>query len=93
MHLPKQREALFRRLAASVVPGGTLLIVHHPSDLRTVLHSPMAELFFTASEVAASLDSLAWEIVVDEALERSTIDPGGHAVTIHDALLRALRRD
>ena len=36
MHLPKdQRELLHRRLAASVAPGGTLLVVgHHPSDLR-----------------------------------------------------------
>ncbi len=93
MHLPKEpREALFHRLAASVTPGGTLLIVgHHPSDLQTnVPHGPMPELFFNASEVAASLDSHEWEIVVAAVLERSTTDPGGHT---HDTVLRARRRD
>ncbi|MBA3424562.1 MAG: class I SAM-dependent methyltransferase [Chloroflexi bacterium] len=95
MHLPKEpREALFRRLAASVAPGGTLLIVgHHPSDLQTTARRPpMPELFFTASEVAASLDPHAWEIVVDAAPERSTTDPQGHTILIHDAVLRARRR-
>ena len=96
MHLPKEpRETLFRRLATSVAPGGTLLIVgHHPSDLQTTAHRPpMPEIFFTASEVAASLDPHAWEIVVDATPGRSTTDPGGHTLTIHDAVLRALRRD
>lgn len=96
MHLPTgPREEVFARLATAVAPGGTLLIVgHHPSDLQTTVPRPSRpELFFTASEVAASLDSHAWEIVVAAALERSTTDPGGHTVTIHDAVLRARRRD
>lgn len=96
MHLPTgTREEVFARLAEAVAPGGTLLIVgHHPSDLQTTIPRPaMPELFFTASEVAASLDSHAWEIVVDAAPERSTTDPEGHTVMIHDAVLRARRRD
>jgi SAM-dependent methyltransferase len=95
MHLPKDpREALFRRLAASVSPGGTLLIVgHHPSDLQTTVPRPPApELFFTAADVAAMLDPHEWETIVSEARARPTLDPDGRTVTIHDAVLRGQRQ-
>ena len=90
LHLPKEpRESLFRRLVASVSPGGTLLIVgHHPSDLQSTVPSEMAALRFTASEVAALLDPQAWEIVVEASIERPAVDTGGHT---HDAVLRARR--
>ena len=94
MHLPKNpREALFRRLAASVSPGGTLLIVgHHPSDLQTSIARPPApELFFTAPEVAAMLDPHEWAITVSAARARTALDSEGRTVTIHDAVLRAQR--
>jgi SAM-dependent methyltransferase len=96
MHPPKdQRDALFHRLAASVSPGGSLLIVgHHPSDLQTTIpRPPTPELFFTASDVAASLDRHGWDIVVCEARARPTLDPEGRTITIHDAVLRAQRRE
>ncbi len=95
MHLPTvQREALHRRLAASVRPGGTLLIVgHDPSDLQTNVPRPsMPELFVTASEIAASLAPKEWVILVAEARARQTLDPDGHPVTIHDAVVRAQRK-
>lgn len=95
MHLPPQpRDALFGRLAEGVAPGGTLLIVgHHPSDLQTsVAHGAMAELRYTASQVAGLLDRAEWEILVEAAPERSVPDPAGEIVTIHDAVLRARRR-
>ena len=96
MQLPTpQRELLHRGLAASVAPGGILLIVgHHPSDLRTTARRPrLPELFFTAQEVAATLDALdtEWEIVADEARGRSTSDPEGRTVTIRDTVLKARR--
>ena len=95
IHLPKDsREALFPRLAASVSPGGTLLIVgHHPSDLQTTVpRPPLPGLFWTASDIAAMLDPDEWAIIVSEARPRSTLDPDGRTVTIHDAVLRAQRR-
>ena len=95
MHLPKDpREALFRRLVASVSPGGTLLIVgHHPSDLQTTIARPPApELFFTASDVAATLDPHEWDTIVSAARARSALDSDGRTVTIHDAVLRAQRQ-
>ncbi len=93
LHLPQEpREALFRRLAASVAPGGTLLIVgHHPSDLQTIPRPLPPEIFFTAADVAALLDPHGWEIVVAAARARPATDPAGRAVTIHDAVLRARR--
>jgi SAM-dependent methyltransferase len=94
LHLPKApREALFRRLAASVAPGGSLLIVgHHPSDLAVIPRPWIPDLFFTADDVAALLDPQEWDIEVSEARGRGATDPEGRAVTIHDAVLRARRR-
>ena len=95
MHLPKvPREALFGRLAASVAPGGSLLIVaHHPSDLQTTARRPpRPEMFFTAADVAASLDPGEWDTAVSEARARPSIDPDGRSITIHDAVLRAVRK-
>jgi SAM-dependent methyltransferase len=96
MHLPRApRELLFRRLAASVKPHGTLLIVgHHPSDLQTTVpRPPTPELFYTAAEVAALLEPDDWDIVVEASRERATTDPAGRTVTIHDVVLRARRRE
>jgi SAM-dependent methyltransferase len=95
MQLPAAlREALFARLAGTVAPGGTLLIVgHDPSDLQTTIHRPpMPEMFYTADEVAGSLDPEQWEIVVAEARPRPATDPEGQEITIHDAVLRARKR-
>ena len=96
LHLPKkEREPLHRRLAESVRPGGTLLVVgHHPSDLQTSVPRPtLPGLFFTASEVASALAAGEWVTLVDEARARQTLDPDGRPTTIHDAVLRAQRRN
>jgi SAM-dependent methyltransferase len=87
------REPVFARLAAAVSPGGTLLIVgHHPSDMHTTMpRPPEPDLFFTAEELAESLDPEWWEVVVAESRPRPTKDPDGREVTIHDAVLRARR--
>ncbi|MFC7722859.1 class I SAM-dependent methyltransferase [Nonomuraea recticatena] len=94
VHLAASREALFGRLAASVAPGGTLLIVgHHPSDPHTThSHGPSPAVHFTAEEVAADLDPGLWDIAVAEARSRSATAPDGHKMTMHDAVVRARRR-
>jgi SAM-dependent methyltransferase len=95
VHLPPdQRSGLHRRLAESVVPGGTLLIVNHdPSDLLTsVGRPPWPEYFATATEVAETLPPTEWEIVVAEARPRSGTDADGRTVEIHDAVTKARRR-
>jgi SAM-dependent methyltransferase len=94
-HFPRVlREPLYAHLAASVSPAGTLLIVaHHPWDLRTTMPRPQEpDLFFTAEELAGSLDAHEWDILVADARPRSAIHPEGREITIHDAVLRARRR-
>lgn len=94
MHLPRPDiEALHRQLAAAVRPGGSLLIVgHHPLDMQSSVPRPdRPELFYTAEEVAASLDQDDWDILVADALARETVDPDGQPATIHDAVLHARR--
>ena len=94
LHLPApQRDGVYSRLAASVAPGGTLLIVgHHPSDLDTSVRRPSTPgLLFTAEEIAARLDPHEWEIVTCTARPRATKDSEGAPVTVQDAVLRARR--
>lgn len=93
MHLPKdEREPLFTRLAAAVVPGGTLLIVgHHPTDMESGAHRPpRPDLFYTAEEIALLLDPEQWEIETESRERVQTHD--GEALTIHDAVLSARRK-
>jgi SAM-dependent methyltransferase len=93
MQLPaRAREALHRRLAAAVRPGGTLLIVgHHPSDLDTTARRlKIPDTLFTAEQAAAVLDPNEWTITTS-APARPATDPEGRPITIHDAVLRALR--
>jgi SAM-dependent methyltransferase len=90
---PEPRTRLFAAIAASVLAGGTLLVVgHHPSDLATgVPRPPMPELFYTSDEVAGLLDD-AWMVDVSQARPRQATTPDGIEVTIHDAVLVATRR-
>jgi SAM-dependent methyltransferase len=95
MHLPGPELAdLHRRLAASVRPGGTLLVVgHHPSDLHTSMGRPdRAELLFTAEAVGQRLDTEGWELIRADSLSREAVDPEGRTVTVQDAVLVARRR-
>ena len=86
--------ALVGRLGAAVTPGGTLLVVgHHPRDLETRAGRPEApDLMSTAEELADVLDPQQWDVVLAEARARSATDPDGREITLHDAVLRALRR-
>ncbi|QQZ13688.1 MULTISPECIES: hypothetical protein [Rhodococcus] len=88
------REALHRRLAGAVRPGGRLLVVgHHPSDLETSVGRPnVPDMLFTPEQVAAVLDAAEWEILVSAAPSREARDPEGRPVTVHDTVLHAVRR-
>jgi SAM-dependent methyltransferase len=94
MHLPKvERDVLFRSLADLVAPGGSLLIVgHHPSDLDVPVNRPKEpDLFYTATEVAGLLQPGQWQVVVEAAYPRPAKGRDGQPVTVHDAVLHALR--
>jgi SAM-dependent methyltransferase len=94
MQLPQhERDAMYGALAAAVRPGGTLLIgAHHPSDLHATIRRPnVAEMFFTAEEVAAGLDDQQWQILVAETRPRTAVNHEGANATVHDTVLRAVR--
>jgi SAM-dependent methyltransferase len=95
MHLPPEpRASLFRRLAASVRAGGTLLIVAHDfSDTQIHGLRPHGddELFYTAGAVAATLDPDRWEVIHAAAVPRTATHPDGHPMEVHDAVLNARR--
>lgn len=96
LHLPpEERARALSRLAESVAPGGSLLVVsHHPLDLEVPgLRPNVPELFYTAAELAALLEPARWEILVEAARERSASGPAGEPVTVRDAVLHARRRD
>jgi thioredoxin reductase/SAM-dependent methyltransferase len=95
MHLHgDERRKLFAQLASAVARGGTLLIVGHDnSDLATAARRPHApDMFFTAEEVASSLDPGDWEVVVAEARPRAAHAHEGDVATVHDAVVVARRR-
>ena len=92
VHPSTSNDALFRRLAAAVAPGGTLLVVgHQPSDEAGHPHAPAPESHITADEVAALLEPGEWDIDVAEARVRHTMRHG-EEITLHDAVLRARKR-
>jgi SAM-dependent methyltransferase len=93
MHLPTaDREPLFARLADAVAPGGTLLIVGHVMNGLHVSADRPADMFFTADEIAKSLDATQWEIVVAEERTRPPHSHEGEVIHVSDAVLRARRR-
>jgi len=94
MHLPRAaQQAVQRRLAGAVRPGGTLLVVgHHPDDIHANVGRPdRPDVFLSAEEMAAGLDPEAWEIVLATAIGRPAVDLDGQPVTVRDTVLRARR--
>lgn len=96
-------DALVRRLAGGVAPGGTLLVVGHApvegdAEDRTHPaaddhgHGPAPGSFVSTDEVSAVLDPERWEIVVAESRSRPADDPHGQPVTMHDSVVRARKR-
>ncbi len=93
LHLPEpERSRIFGALAYLVGVGGTLLIVaHDPSDLSTeVRRPPQPDLFYTPQEIAALLDD-TWDVRACESRPRTERTGDGREVTVHDAVLQAVR--
>jgi len=101
LHEPTTRRATtFRRLAAAVAPGGTLLVVGHaPADVASGLRSAEhAELLFGPDDVVAVLDPGAWTVEVAEERPRperrhERTGAGPLTGTAHDTVVRARRTD
>jgi len=94
MHLPwPELQAFHRRLADAVKPGGTLLIVgHHPSDVEAFQRpAHLAALMYPAERMATTFDQDEWEVEATNP-GRPFTDPEGNQVTLHDAVVRAVKR-
>ncbi len=95
LHSPVElpREAILRKAAAAVAPGGTLLVVGHAGSPSWAGHQP--DLYFpTPRDV---LDGLAlpvgeWVVERAEDVERAATDPDGNPGTRPDNVVRARRR-
>ena len=89
------REAILRRAAAAVAPGGLLLIVGHAG----VPHWAAPEHHHNAPELPTPkqvltdlrLDLTEWTVVTSALVERVAVAPDGSTGTIDDAVL-SLRR-
>ncbi|MBM7507422.1 SAM-dependent methyltransferase [Nocardioides salarius] len=94
LHVPRPVfDALYAALAATVAPGGSLLVVgHHPDDEHTGVRRPHGEdLLFGPDRVTALLDDTEWELRTAEAPTRSQ-DLDGRPVTVTDTVVHAVRR-
>jgi SAM-dependent methyltransferase len=96
LHLPPDLfDPVYRRLAAAVRPGGTLLVVmHHADDVHANVGRPAGHpgLFPSAELLTSALDPGDWEIVVSSAVERAETDLDGQPTTVRDTVVRARRR-
>jgi 2-polyprenyl-3-methyl-5-hydroxy-6-metoxy-1,4-benzoquinol methylase len=91
MYLPHPAfEEMCARLAAAVRPGGTMLMVgHHPDEVRA-RGAAVADMAWSAEQLAAALDG-SFEIVVAAAIERPATDADGQPIAMRDTVLRARR--
>lgn len=92
----------YDRIASWVAPGGTLLVVGHlhpdaaggDGDSRAHDHQgdePPASASATAAAITARLDPAVWEVVTALESQRTLTGEGGHAVPLHDVVVRATR--
>lgn len=88
VHLADSVEAMVRRLANAVAPGGTLFLVgHRPIDPSTGAATAAANQMQVSVEAAvAALDADVWEFIVAEERPRAVAGTGV------DAVIRARRR-
>ena len=87
------REVILRRAAATVAPGGVLLVVGHAQFPPWSKHKPDGVPLPTADDVLASLDLTPehWAIVTKAAVDREATGPDGQVATLVDSVL-TLRR-
>ncbi|UKD54813.1 NAD(P)/FAD-dependent oxidoreductase [Amycolatopsis sp. FU40] len=89
LHIPSAaRTVAFARLAEAVAPGGTLLVVGHDPADHHAGRPHMADMMFTAEEVAETLDQ-SWASVAADVRERPAV---GAEMVVRDTVLVARKR-
>jgi SAM-dependent methyltransferase len=88
-----EREAILRRAAAAVAPGGILLVAGHAGWPSWQEEPPFDYNFPTTGEVldALNLEPGRWRVEVEEVVERELADPDGRAGRREDNILRVRR--
>lgn len=83
------RDTVLRRAAAAVVPGGLLLIIEHGAPPAWAPPDVHEHHFPTAQEVVASLqlDSVQWQQIRAEAVERQATGPDGQVGALIDNVI------
>lgn len=89
----------YERVASWVAPGGTMFIVghlhhHHEAEERHENHDegPPDSATATAAAISERLHPDQWDVVTAEETHRTMTGPGGAETTIHDVIVRAVRR-
>jgi SAM-dependent methyltransferase len=85
-----EREAILRRAAAAVAPGGILLVVGHAGWPSWQEEPPFDHHFPTTGEVLGALDLEPgrWRVELEEVVERELPDPDGRPGRRADNVLR-----
>lgn len=86
--------AFYDRLSAWVAPGGSLLIVGHLHADHGAHHDhhPPTDASVTAASITERIDPATWDVVTADEHSRKLDSPGGGQVTLHDVVVRAVRR-
>lgn len=96
LHSPVElpRDAILRRAAAAVAPGGTLLIVGHAEPPPRSGHDHDDVPLPTPGDVLASLDLAEgeWSVVTNAMVDRQAVGPDGAWATLVDSVLSVRRR-
>jgi len=89
VHVAGSVEAMVKRMASAVAPGGTLFLLgHRPIDPATGAATPAAnQVQVSIEDAIAALDAKVWELVVAENRPRAVAGSGV------DAVIRARRRN
>ncbi len=84
----------YDRIATWVAPGGTLLIVGHLHHDAAHAHGdgPPAAASATATTITDRLPPTVWEVVTAEHSHRLVETIGGRETSLHDVVVRAVRR-
>lgn len=88
------RDGILSGAAATVAPGGILLVVSHAAFPPWSKHHDAGHRFPTVAETIASLDidAAEWETLVAEDRPREATGPDGERATLVDAVVKLRRR-
>lgn len=91
VEVPGQRDAILRRAAGAVAPGGLLLVIGHEKHENQERH-PDVHLPSTGEVLGGlDLDPQRWHVELEDVVERAVTDHDGNPVTRQDNVLRVRR--